>query len=185
MLFFVFQSLYASIFLTCYNIFFSSLPVLFYGMFEKDVKDRILMENPHLYRYQPHLLISWSQWPSPGVGCTPVRISCFVCAFQRYIYAFPRNFDFHCRSRFWWVLTYYDGILLPAMAPVLVYPRWGRGKLIRCKEQKLAFLDIRKIFQETITGVNISVFNRYLSQLGDRWGRKFWYIRTKNISNIW
>jgi phospholipid-translocating ATPase len=65
------MSLYASIFLTCYNIFFSSLPVLFYGMFEKDVKDQILYDNPHLYREQQHNSnLSWKEflfWSLAGI----------------------------------------------------------------------------------------------------------------------
>ncbi|XP_066929021.1 phospholipid-transporting ATPase IF-like isoform X2 [Clytia hemisphaerica] len=42
--------LYAGVFLTCYNIFFSSLPILFYGIFEKDLKMKTLHENPVLYK---------------------------------------------------------------------------------------------------------------------------------------
>lgn len=42
--------LYSGVFLTCYNIFFSSMPILFYGIFEKDLKMKTLHENPALYR---------------------------------------------------------------------------------------------------------------------------------------
>jgi len=55
--------LYSGMFLTCYNIFFSSMPIMFYGMFEQDLRPETLMENPILYRdLAKNAKLSWRQF---------------------------------------------------------------------------------------------------------------------------
>ncbi|XP_065643609.1 phospholipid-transporting ATPase IF isoform X3 [Hydra vulgaris] len=44
------QPLYAGVFLTTFNILFTSMPILLYGIFEKDLKEETLMDHPILYR---------------------------------------------------------------------------------------------------------------------------------------
>ncbi|XP_078614739.1 phospholipid-transporting ATPase IF-like isoform X2 [Branchiostoma floridae x Branchiostoma japonicum] len=43
-------TLYDTAFLTFYNIFFTSLPILLYGLFEQNIKKADLMKNPELYK---------------------------------------------------------------------------------------------------------------------------------------
>lgn len=45
----LFQPVYASVFLACFNIF-PSLSILFCGIFEQDLKAETLMDHPVLYR---------------------------------------------------------------------------------------------------------------------------------------
>eukprot|EP01133_Synstelium_polycarpum_P012152 gene12152-14219_t len=44
------QTIFDSWIITFYNILFTSLPPFFYGLFEKDIDDVSIMENPHIYR---------------------------------------------------------------------------------------------------------------------------------------
>ncbi|XP_020907982.1 probable phospholipid-transporting ATPase IF isoform X2 [Exaiptasia diaphana] len=44
------QPLYHGFFLTCYNIFFTSIPILVYGVFEQHLKSETLQSRPHLYK---------------------------------------------------------------------------------------------------------------------------------------
>jgi magnesium-transporting ATPase (P-type) len=54
-------SLYEPWTLALYNVFFSSIPVVFVGMFEKDLHKKTLMANPKLYQYGQHnLALTWS-----------------------------------------------------------------------------------------------------------------------------
>ncbi|NWS44684.1 AT11B ATPase, partial [Probosciger aterrimus] len=48
--FFHFQTLYDSVYLTLYNICFTSLPVLIYSLFEQHVHPHVLQSKPVLYR---------------------------------------------------------------------------------------------------------------------------------------
>ena len=50
MLFNAFQSIYETMQLTVYNITFTSLPILLYGLFERHIPDSDLMDNPHIYK---------------------------------------------------------------------------------------------------------------------------------------
>lgn len=47
---FILQSVFDSIFLTFYNVTFTSLPVFLYGLFENHIPQHILLEKPVLYR---------------------------------------------------------------------------------------------------------------------------------------
>ncbi|OXB60823.1 hypothetical protein ASZ78_016551 [Callipepla squamata] len=49
-LYFHFQTLYDSVYLTLYNICFTSLPVLIYSLFEQHVHPHVLQSKPVLYR---------------------------------------------------------------------------------------------------------------------------------------
>ncbi|XP_042878523.1 phospholipid-transporting ATPase IF-like [Penaeus japonicus] len=54
------QSLYESLALTMFNITFTSLPVLIYGLFEQNIPPNILMTRPHLYqRNANNVAMSW------------------------------------------------------------------------------------------------------------------------------
>ncbi|KAK3727334.1 hypothetical protein QZH41_018176, partial [Actinostola sp. cb2023] len=44
------QPLYHGFLLTCYNIFFTSMPILFFGVFEQHLKGETLQSRPHLYK---------------------------------------------------------------------------------------------------------------------------------------
>lgn len=44
------QSVYDSLALTMYNITFTSLPVIIYGIFDQNIPAHLLMERPHLYK---------------------------------------------------------------------------------------------------------------------------------------
>eukprot|EP01114_Cavostelium_apophysatum_P018189 TRINITY_DN5572_c1_g1_i1.p1 TRINITY_DN5572_c1_g1~~TRINITY_DN5572_c1_g1_i1.p1 ORF type:complete len:1114 (-),score=288.91 TRINITY_DN5572_c1_g1_i1:44-3385(-) len=44
------QTLYERWTLACYNVFFTSLPIIGYGIFDADVNDRMLDEYPQLYK---------------------------------------------------------------------------------------------------------------------------------------
>lgn len=65
------QPLYDTLFLTFYNLLFTSLPVLIYGLFEQNLSAQTLLEYPQLYsNNKRNLLMSWSaflQWMTFGV----------------------------------------------------------------------------------------------------------------------
>jgi len=67
---FLFQPLYDTLFLTFYNVLFTSLPILIFGLFEQNISAQTLMEYPQLYSNNKHnVLMSWSaflQWISFG-----------------------------------------------------------------------------------------------------------------------
>lgn len=46
------QTLYDSVYLTLYNICFTSLPILVYSLFEQLVHPHVLQSKPALYRYR-------------------------------------------------------------------------------------------------------------------------------------
>ncbi|XP_069676428.1 phospholipid-transporting ATPase IF-like isoform X2 [Periplaneta americana] len=60
------QPLYDSIFLTCYNLLFTSLPILIFGLFEQNYSAKTLLDYPQLYQdIRRNVLMSWStffQW---------------------------------------------------------------------------------------------------------------------------
>lgn len=45
----LFQVLYHSFFMMCYNVIFTSLPVLMYGLLEQNYSAKILLRSPQLY----------------------------------------------------------------------------------------------------------------------------------------
>lgn len=56
------QTLYDSVYLTLYNICFTSLPILVYSLFEQLVHPHILQNKPGLYRWGANMLT--------GVNCS-------------------------------------------------------------------------------------------------------------------
>ena len=57
------QPLYDSFFLTFYNIFFTSWPILLFGLFEQNFSSRQLLENLHLYHdITNNARMSWLQF---------------------------------------------------------------------------------------------------------------------------
>ncbi|XP_011501705.1 PREDICTED: probable phospholipid-transporting ATPase IF [Ceratosolen solmsi marchali] len=57
------QVLYDSIFLMCFNIFFSSIPILIYGISEQNYSDDKLLKYPQLYQlHKKNYLLSTSQF---------------------------------------------------------------------------------------------------------------------------
>ncbi|XP_031559260.1 probable phospholipid-transporting ATPase IF [Actinia tenebrosa] len=57
------QPLYHGFFLTCYNIFFTSVPILVYGVFEQHLNSETLQGNPHLYKdIANNRRLSWKQF---------------------------------------------------------------------------------------------------------------------------
>lgn len=57
------QALYDSIFLMGFNIFFSSAPILLFGISEQNYSDATLLKNPQLYQLQKkNYLMSTSQF---------------------------------------------------------------------------------------------------------------------------
>ncbi|XP_065055666.1 phospholipid-transporting ATPase IF-like isoform X1 [Rhopilema esculentum] len=63
--------IYAGVFLTCFNIFFTSLPILLYGVFEQTLRPQTLLDNPCLYReLAKNSKMSWKQffyWSLSGI----------------------------------------------------------------------------------------------------------------------
>ncbi|XP_078379696.1 phospholipid-transporting ATPase IF-like isoform X2 [Oculina patagonica] len=57
------QPLYHAFFLTAYNIFFTSLPILVYGIFEQHVNSDALQSQPRLYRdISKNYRLSWTEF---------------------------------------------------------------------------------------------------------------------------
>ncbi|BFZ06129.1 hypothetical protein BsWGS_09169 [Bradybaena similaris] len=57
------QSLYDPFFLVFYNLTFTSLPILFYGLFEQHIPKEDLLNNPQLYRnISKNSTMSWSEF---------------------------------------------------------------------------------------------------------------------------
>ncbi|XP_027044475.1 probable phospholipid-transporting ATPase IF [Pocillopora damicornis] len=57
------QPLYLAFFLTAYNIFFTSLPIFVYGIFEQNVNGDALQSQPHLYRdLSKNYRLSWTEF---------------------------------------------------------------------------------------------------------------------------
>ncbi|XP_058801756.1 phospholipid-transporting ATPase IF-like isoform X2 [Phymastichus coffea] len=44
------KALYDRLFLMCYNVIFTSIPILVYGVYEQNYSDKTLLTNPQLYR---------------------------------------------------------------------------------------------------------------------------------------
>lgn len=67
---FLFQPIYDTMFLTLYNVLFTSLPILIFGLFEKNLPAQTLLEYPQLYsNNKRNALMSWStflQWITFG-----------------------------------------------------------------------------------------------------------------------
>ena len=61
------QTLYDSVYLTLYNICFTSLPILLYSLFEQLVHPHVLQSKPALYRWVP------LGPPQPSVRVQPPR----------------------------------------------------------------------------------------------------------------
>lgn len=57
------QALYDSIFLMCFNIFFSSVPILVYGIIEQNYSHEKLLKFPQLYQlHKKNYLLSTTQF---------------------------------------------------------------------------------------------------------------------------
>ena len=57
------QPIYDSFFLTFYNIFFTSWPILIFGLLEQNFTSRQLLDNLHLYRdIANNARMSWLQF---------------------------------------------------------------------------------------------------------------------------
>jgi len=61
------KSIYEDSIMACFNLFFTSLPPLFLGIFEKDIEDRHALAFPKLYQtvqqglyYNPKTIFAWS-----------------------------------------------------------------------------------------------------------------------------
>ncbi len=58
-----FQPLYDGFFLTYYNLFFTALPILVFGLLEQNFSDKQLLENLHIYRdITGNARMSWKQF---------------------------------------------------------------------------------------------------------------------------
>lgn len=120
------EPLYNTIFLTCYNVLYTSLPILIYGLFEQNHSAQTLLKYPQLYRnIRQNILMSWSsffKWITFGIGHSVVLyfIPWFIiqenqvfftdntsmekAAFGTFIYhcvIFVVNFKLVLRSRYW------------------------------------------------------------------------------------
>ncbi|XP_074634074.1 phospholipid-transporting ATPase IF-like isoform X2 [Acropora palmata] len=61
--FFSGQPLYHAFFLTAYNIFFTSLPIFVYGIFEQNIESEALQSQPRLYRdLAKNYRLSWTEF---------------------------------------------------------------------------------------------------------------------------
>ncbi|KAF4520666.1 hypothetical protein B566_EDAN006342 [Ephemera danica] len=57
------QSLYDSFYLTCFNVIYTSLPVLLYGLMEQDKPAETLLDFPENYRlHRDNALLTWSEF---------------------------------------------------------------------------------------------------------------------------
>lgn len=65
------QPAYNDWYMSCYNVFFTSLPVIALGVFDQDVSAKLCLENPLLYQEGVHnILFNWGRilgWMSNGV----------------------------------------------------------------------------------------------------------------------
>ncbi|XP_041354452.1 phospholipid-transporting ATPase IF-like isoform X2 [Gigantopelta aegis] len=65
------QALYDGLFLVFFNLTFSSLPILIYGIFEQHISQTVLLQYPELYRkISRNKLLDWKHfllWTSTGV----------------------------------------------------------------------------------------------------------------------
>ncbi|XP_048514856.1 phospholipid-transporting ATPase IF-like isoform X2 [Athalia rosae] len=81
------QLLFDSVFLMCYNVFFTSIPILIYGLLEQDYSAHVLLKYPQLYRlYKKNYLLSSKQfiiWTISGIWHASVAY--FVPYFCLYI----------------------------------------------------------------------------------------------------
>nr|CAD7461211.1 unnamed protein product [Timema tahoe] len=70
------QAIYDTAYLSMYNVLFTSLPILIYGLFEQNYSDVKLLECPHLYKeIANNVLMSWCsflKWIAFGVWHTTV-----------------------------------------------------------------------------------------------------------------
>lgn len=65
------QPAYNDWYMSCYNVFFTSLPVIALGVFDQDVSAKVCLENPMLYQEGvQNILFNWGRilgWMSNGV----------------------------------------------------------------------------------------------------------------------
>lgn len=83
------KTIYDSWVIGCFNVFFTSLPPLCYGVFERDLRDETIDKYPQLYRrlqkgqlFTPLTFLSWladAVWESLGAGCLRPIPSHFPC----------------------------------------------------------------------------------------------------------
>jgi magnesium-transporting ATPase (P-type) len=86
------QPIYDSFFLTFYNIFFTSWPILIFGLLEQNFTSRQLLDNLHLYRdIANNARMSWLQffkWVLLGkiyISVHYFKISVFTPCLMAYI----------------------------------------------------------------------------------------------------
>ncbi|PSN55951.1 hypothetical protein C0J52_02130 [Blattella germanica] len=104
------EPLYHSLFLTCFNILFTSLPIFIYGLFEQNNSAQTLLDYPQLYinirRIWHSLVLYYVPWFFVQVNTvfytdnTPME----KMAFGTFIYhcvVFVVNFKLVLRSRYW------------------------------------------------------------------------------------
>ncbi|XP_047963025.1 probable phospholipid-transporting ATPase 8 [Salvia hispanica] len=70
------QPAYNDWYMSCYNVFFTSLPVIALGVFDQDVSPRLCLKNPELYQEGiQNILFSWPRilgWILNGIICSVV-----------------------------------------------------------------------------------------------------------------
>ncbi|XP_057769317.1 probable phospholipid-transporting ATPase 8 [Salvia miltiorrhiza] len=70
------QPAYNDWYMSCYNVFFTSLPVIALGVFDQDVSPRLCLKNPELYKEGiQDILFSWPRilgWILNGIICSVV-----------------------------------------------------------------------------------------------------------------
>ncbi|XP_015172643.1 PREDICTED: probable phospholipid-transporting ATPase IF [Polistes dominula] len=83
------QGLYDSMFLMLFNVIFTSVPIVIFGLYEQDYAANKLLCNPYLYKlHKKNFLLSWKQfflWSA--IGIWQICIIYFVLYF--YIYKNP------------------------------------------------------------------------------------------------
>ncbi|XP_047954399.1 probable phospholipid-transporting ATPase 8 [Salvia hispanica] len=70
------QPAYNDWYMSCYNVFFTSLPVIALGVFDQDVSPQLCLKNPELYKEGiRNILFSWPRilgWMLNGIICSVV-----------------------------------------------------------------------------------------------------------------
>ena len=76
---FSFQPVYDTFFLTFYNIFFTSLPILVFGLLEQNFSAGQLMANLHLYNdITNNARMSWFQFFKWNILGIAILIQCLI-----------------------------------------------------------------------------------------------------------
>jgi magnesium-transporting ATPase (P-type) len=118
------QLVYEEIFFVAYNVIFTSIPPMIYGLFEKDVPEILLEKYPQLYREVKDGLF-WNLEVILGWFFSAIYHSCIIFLIVYYV-NFEGAVDVDGRSTGYWVQCYFlsTPLLLVVLGKIVITSRY-------------------------------------------------------------